>query len=132
MGTRADFYVGEGATAEWLGSVAWDGSEWLLNEYEERDEESAEPHQTTFDAAREPEFRDAVDQILSERVDATRPEQGWPWPWTSSATTCVVYWFSEGSVKADRFSKREWPDMSDRMNVAKGPSRSGVITVIPK
>ncbi len=26
MGTRADFYVGLGEQAEWLGSVAWDGN----------------------------------------------------------------------------------------------------------
>jgi hypothetical protein len=25
MGTRADFYVGRGKDAEWLGSVAFDG-----------------------------------------------------------------------------------------------------------
>jgi hypothetical protein len=25
MGTRADFYVGRGETAEYLGSIAWDG-----------------------------------------------------------------------------------------------------------
>jgi hypothetical protein len=25
MGTRADFYIGRGTEAEWLGSVAWDG-----------------------------------------------------------------------------------------------------------
>lgn len=25
MGTRADFYVGRGESAEWLGSIAWDG-----------------------------------------------------------------------------------------------------------
>ena len=25
MGTRADFYVGHGKDAEWLGSIAWDG-----------------------------------------------------------------------------------------------------------
>jgi hypothetical protein len=25
MGTRADFYVGRGGQAEWLGSIAWDG-----------------------------------------------------------------------------------------------------------
>ena len=25
MGTRADFYIGRGATAEWIGSIAWDG-----------------------------------------------------------------------------------------------------------
>ena len=28
MGSRADFYIGEGTEAEWLGSVAWDGYEW--------------------------------------------------------------------------------------------------------
>lgn len=26
MGTRADFYVGRGEQAEWLGSIAWDGN----------------------------------------------------------------------------------------------------------
>jgi hypothetical protein len=25
MGTRADFYIGRGESAEWVGSVAWDG-----------------------------------------------------------------------------------------------------------
>ena len=28
MGTRADFYIGSGKDAEWLGSVAFDGYEW--------------------------------------------------------------------------------------------------------
>lgn len=25
MSTRADFYVGRGAEAEWIGSISWDG-----------------------------------------------------------------------------------------------------------
>ena len=25
MGTRADFYIGKGTDAEWLGSIAWNG-----------------------------------------------------------------------------------------------------------
>lgn len=77
MGTRADFYVGRGREAEWLGSIAWDGHE--VGRIRE--------------ATSEGNFRTFVAAFLAERDDATLPEAGWPWPWNDSGTTdCVYAW----------------------------------------
>ena len=116
MGTRADFYVGCGHDAEWLGSVAWDGYEW------------AEDGGSIMEAKTESEFRKAVAE-LSSRDDWTLPEKGWPWPWKTSATTDYVYYFLDGEVWWASFDdSHDWPDMTDRQNVALG-ERSGVILV---
>ena len=115
MGTRADFYVGSGKDAEWLGSVAWDGYEW-------EDEETDIAKATTED-----EYRKAVKDELATRDDSTMPIMGWPWPWENSQTTDYVYWFENGKVFNDRFSKREWPDMTDKTNVQFGGRRSGLM-----
>lgn len=123
MGTRADFYVGEGPTAEWLGSVAWDGYEW------EEDESMV--------SIKTPEgFKTKVEEILTEREDATRPEQGWPWPWDDSNTTDYAYSFIDGKVHIYIFGRSEgsevknanFPDMSDKKNLTLG-KRSGVIVI---
>lgn len=116
MGTRADFYVGIGTNAEWLGSVAFDGYEW------DEDAKSRIASATT-----ECEYRDAVTEVLSGRDDATFPNMGWPWPWTDSNTTDYVYAFHNGRVKTFR-KNAEWPDMSAKSNVTWG-KRSGVIVV---
>lgn len=115
MGTRADFYVGCGATAEWLGSVALDGYEW--------DEDAECPLRK---AASQQAFRDAVATILASREDATLPAQGWPWPWNTSATTDYAYYFHEGETRFD--DREDWPDMSARKNVTFG-ARSGIILI---
>jgi hypothetical protein len=131
MGTRADFYIGTGANAEWLGSIAWDG------------------HEENFiglaDAKSETEFRANV-AALAERDDFTTPSDGWPWPWSDSHTTDYAYAFADGralvscfgsewipiaSPRADDFEYPEGktadvPDMSARKNVTLGP-RSGVL-----
>jgi hypothetical protein len=66
MGTRADFYIGRGKDAEWLGSVAWDGY----------------PHgfdrPGLMDATTEADYRAAVAAELDSREDATKPTDGWP------------------------------------------------------
>ena len=90
MGTRADFYVGRGLTAEWLGSVAWDG------------------YPSEFDgpllrAGSEDGFRLAVKTELDSRDDATTPDQGWPWPWENSGTTDYAYAYDDGNVWASNF-----------------------------
>ena len=132
MGTRADFYIGRGETAEWLGSIAWDGYP---------DGDAAE----TFGAETENQFRDMVRNFSAKRSDWTSPDQGWPWPWKDSRTTDYAYAFDGGKVFASCFG-REWqeasnydneingpetavfPDMTDRKNVTFG-ERSGVIVV---
>lgn len=117
MGTRADFYVGAGRKAEWLGSVAYDGYEW------ERKGSSL------LTASSEATFRDVVALILSSRPYSTRPEDGWPWPWETSATTDYVYWWNCGKARVAVFDdKRKWPDMTAHQNVAFG-TRSGMTLV---
>ncbi len=130
MGTRADFYVGSGKDAEWLGSIAWDGYEWIDPLTDEQEEEDYKgPLGTSLVAATEKGFRADVAAIFEGRDDVTLPEQGWPWPWDTSATTDITYYFKDGKVFGEWFSKNPWPDMSQRKNVALGSSRSGVIVV---
>lgn len=128
MGTRADFYVGTGVDAEWLGSVAWDGYEW---------QES--PDCPLMKATTEDEFRAAVKGISTNRKDWTSPDQGWPWPWDDSFTTDRAYAFVDGKTQDFNWGKLppkseddepvktvDWPNMKDRKNVTTGP-RSGVM-----
>ena len=125
MGTRADFYVGTGKDAEWLGSVAYDGYEWD----EDRDSDIAA-------ATTEQEFKDAVTAVLTGRRDATTPDLGWPWPWEDSRTTDYAYFFDGNKTRIFCFGKprddgcdmEAWPDMSSRQNVTFG-ARSGVFIV---
>jgi hypothetical protein len=168
MGTRADFYVGRGKEAEWLGSTAWDGyrdgieltapekSRRMGIEFPVHNEFQKGAH--LFDSKTEQEFRERVAAYFANRDDATLPEQGWPWPWETSATTDCSYWFFDGRVwDAQRFrgvdvyapcdekepkedageDRRTWlegspvihyPDMSARKNVTLG-KRSGVIVL---
>ena len=90
MGTRADFYVGRGVDAEWLGSTAWDGY-------------PAGVPDEILQAKDEKEFRDAVGDHLAEREDGTLPEHGWPWPWDDSGTTDYAYAFDGGQVHGSCF-----------------------------
>ena len=133
MGTRADFYMGKNETAEWLGSIAWDGYR----------EGIPDP---ILKATDETVFRDLVTAFIAAREDGTKPEQGWPWPWDDSGTTDCSYWFDNGEVWQAhwrgpyiRVSEPEtddeptgepvsFPNMSSRKNVTLG-KRSGVIIV---
>lgn len=87
MGTRADFYVGRGKSAEWIGSIAWDGypsgiCKQLLN--------------CTGEGA----YRHAVGTFLADREDRSLPEDGWPWPWDDSSVTDLAYAFDGEKVHA--------------------------------
>lgn len=132
MGTRADFYVGKGTEAEWLGSIAWDGYPGGIDDY-------------VLDSQDEKRFRTNVDTFLSQREDATYPKDGWPWPWEDSRTTDYAYCFFDEKVWASCFGN-EWfdprkeepdheyirkqerlifPNMESKQNVTLG-KRSGV------
>jgi hypothetical protein len=93
MGTRADFYVGRGASAQWVGSVAWSGTPEGI---------CAKGGQPIFDATTEQAFRSAVQRHLQSRTDGTLPEYGWPWPWDSSSNTDYVFAFDGNEVLATR------------------------------
>lgn len=83
MGTSADFYVGKGKNAEWLGSIAWDGYRDGIAGY-------------ILKAKTETNFRKAVTVFFSKRDDVCLPAQGWPWPWDDSGTSDCSYWFFDG------------------------------------
>ena len=135
MGTRADFYVGRGVNAEWLGSIAWDGNPGGIPDEIKNAEHGAQ-------------FTAAVTAFLLQRDDATQPELGWPWPWMDSRTTDYAYAFDDGKVWASGFG-RAWfdantvqddetymdgpkvavfPNMKDRQRVVLGP-RSGLMVL---
>lgn len=130
MGTRADFYVGLGPEAEWLGSIAWDG-------YALAEGSTEDPH------LGEAAWREYV-ASHADRDDWTPPEMGWPWPWTDSRTTDYAYAYVPGEDVvlfsifgepwmvlgtdlrwAAKPTKPDFPDMTERQAVTYG-SRSGV------
>jgi hypothetical protein len=129
MGTRADFYVGRGVDAIWLGSIAWDGY----------------PDGITDDvlkASTSVEYLARLSTFWRGRDDVTLPEMGWPWPWETSHTTDYAYAFDDGKVWVSNFGE-PWadpltegqdvetpvfPDMSDQKNVTYG-KRSGVLVI---
>ena len=131
MGTRSDYYVGRGATAEWLGSAANDGY---------FDGVPCAIREATSEAA----FRAAVTEYLTSRRDGTTPDLGWPWPWEDSATTDYAYAFDTDAVYASHYgcpwvpaAGKEsvhpengeppvFPDMTARKAVTFG-ARSGLI-----
>lgn len=148
MGTRADFYVGRGESAEWLGSIAWDGYPSGVAGKKFGGSAGDVAHCPLFTATTEAAFRSAVAEELASRQDGTIPEQGWPWPWDDSGTTDYSYAFDDGVVYATNWGYRWWkaadalpeyerkpptkeavfPDMKSRQNVTLG-KRSGVIVV---
>lgn len=134
MGTRADFYVGKGRDAEWIGSVGYDGYREGING-------------AVLAATDETTFRAAVAAFLERRDDATVPDQGWPWPWDTSATSDCSYWFFDSKVWEELngaylacsenpddhpdtagLEKIDFPDMSAKKNVTFGP-RSGLMII---
>lgn len=95
MGTRADFYVGRGEGAEWIGSISYNG--WPSSFIG-----------TIGDAKTEEEYRNGVAAILADWHDiATLPEDGWPWPWETSETTDYAYSFDDGQALTTN-SYAEW------------------------
>lgn len=98
MGTRADFYVGRGPDAEWLGSVTWDGYP-----------DGFDTH--FYEATTEDEYKNLVAGVADERDDWTDANEGWPWPWDDSRTTDYAYTFKDGKVYASSFG-HPWFDCS--------------------
>lgn len=120
MDERADFYVGRGETAEWLGSITWNGYPKALAFESEGVELPVlgEPEVTvsTFrslggtkalTATMEKTFREGVLELAASRSDFVVPAQGWPWPWPSSALTDYAYAFDSDAVYASHRGS-EW------------------------
>lgn len=107
MGSRADFYVGRGKNAEWLGSVAWDGYPGGINNDGCVNDGGPGTDHPIFDATTEAGYRKAVGEHLVTQDDTTWPEHGWPWPWENSNTTDYAYAFDGGKVYCSNFGS-DW------------------------
>ena len=144
MGTRADYYIGKGKDAEWLGSTAFDG-------YPDG-HGVVQTNLAVFQSTTVEDWRAGIGTMLRDRDDGTFPEHGWPWPWDDSGTTDYAYTFDEGAVWVS--NSKEWvrlsewlswtdeqreehysiatdavfPNMKDRKNVTLG-GRSGLIVI---
>lgn len=123
MGTRADFYVGVGKDAEWLGSIAFDGYP-----------DGPVLESGAIVAVTEDAFRTAIAKLLKQD-DATTPEQGWPWPWNDSGMTDYAYCFDKDHVHICGAEDDDgnqcghaFPDMSARKKVTFG-KRSGLLII---
>jgi hypothetical protein len=138
MGTRADFYIGTGEKADWLGSIAWGG-------YPGSRVEGALTAKTADD------FKEQVQALLDDD-DGTKPEHGWPWPWENSHTTDYAYawdpergvlvscfgsawvpWneyeaMSEDQIEGIEEKAADVPDMSSRSAFTTG-KRSGILII---
>ena len=134
MGTRADFWLGRGEHAEWLGSVGYDGYFAGIP--------AAILYAEDADA-----FVLAVARMIESRDDGTSPSDGWPWPWRNSRGTGCVYAWDDGAVRvlesggwSDASNQGDdgepvltstdvsFPDMGDRRAVALG-ARSGLLVM---
>lgn len=114
MGTRADFYVGRGQKADWLGSIAWDGFRDSLPD-------------DLFEVKTEEDWRVRVTGFITSREDGTLPKDGWPWPWEDSNTTDRAYSFVDGkAIELETDGSEEFPNMKDRQRVTFG-KRSGTM-----
>lgn len=105
MGTRADFYVGRGPDAEWIGSVTWDGNPGGIAH------DSTPAGYKVFPDVEieEPDYRLAVGEFLEQRDDATLPTEPWPWPWADSGTTDYAYAWDGGMVYGTSSGHGWWP-----------------------
>jgi len=148
MGTRADFYVGRGETAEWIGSIGYDG-------YPE-DQYKNGVSMGILAARNEVSFRKRVQKYLAQH-DGIFVNEGWPWPWEDSGTSDYAYawdgwmvwrssfghaWMPATSMPHKSASDEEkndfdmkfggnkqiFPNMKSIQNIARGP-KSGVITI---
>lgn len=133
MGTRADFYIGRGEKAEWLGSIAWDGY-------------PGDRTSRILSAANRTQFVDAVIDLAGEKDDFTTTQEGWPWPWEDSSTTDYAYaydnekvwvscfgseWMTPAQARDENFEPKDKGAVFPKMNTDKmappGSKRSGIL-----
>lgn len=93
---NADFYVGLGKTARWLGSIADGGAPGDITADYDLFNISAD-----VDPYTEDDFRDMVASIIADaKADDAGfdPADGWPWEHRSSTGTDFTYAFNNGCI----------------------------------
>lgn len=102
MGTRADFYVGLGPQAEYLGSIEYDGHPTsraapLFNRVSDM---AAKYRCAHVRVCNEAAYRAVVDRILHDAARAGRHGfRAWPWCWPDSRTTDFAYTWTPRGVR---------------------------------
>lgn len=114
MGTRADLYVGRGESAEWLGSITWDGYPSGIDT-------------PVLTASTEQEYRAEVAEFFATRDDVTLASEFWPWPWEDSRTTDYAYAFEGGKVFASSFGYG-WFEVDPDVEFCGEPEDDGSVT----
>lgn len=95
MSTRADFYIGRGRKAVWVGSIGHDAFP-----------ENMQPY---FEGVRtEQAFRQALRKVFDGYGEISA-DRGWPWPWKSSDTTGIAFCFHDRRVWTTHYSGRWAP-----------------------
>ncbi len=84
MGTRADFYIGIGKDAEWIGSSGYDGhcdhNFGVGRHFADLD---------VVETCTKQQYERAVEKWLGD--DGIYPASGWPWPWDDSSISDHAY-----------------------------------------
>jgi hypothetical protein len=93
MSTKADFFIGAGRKAQWLGSINWDG-------YPEGIDLKILRSRT------QKGFEKNVKKFLANREDATTPDMEEPWDWEKSIYVIdYAYCFVNNQVMASNFGE---------------------------
>lgn len=88
MGTRCDFYtVNDTKKLVWVGSYGWDGNPGGV-------QEMMGIHKSTSQG----NYVKRIVDYLKANDGYIAGEDGWPWPWETSATTDYYYIFHEDKV----------------------------------
>ena len=93
MSVHADFYVGRGHGAEWLGSIVYDGHPVCIPE-------------KVWDVADQRTWRKNVAWFLEKTLTRAKPEYGWPWPWDDSTGTNYSYTFDDNKTWFCRYGAK--------------------------
>jgi len=90
MNIDADFYIGKGKEAEWLGSVSSNGD---INTI------ARSSFGQQFLECHTPElFKHFVSNYLHQYRNSVLASQCWPWLWGDSGTTDRSYWFFDDKI----------------------------------
>ena len=84
--TRADFYVGTGPTARYLGSVFNDGA-------------------TIPNSIKRARTSEVFEKFVLKSIKKVNGTTQWPWPWETSVTTDFSYWLENEKLYVLEFGK---------------------------
>ena len=102
--TAADFYLGRGPSARWIGS--------LRPQADPAELAVTPPGRILLAATASPDYARAVEDLLAlpaviQNGGGSRPADGWPWSWPDSSLTGWCYAFDTAGVWISYFG-RAW------------------------